>query len=98
MPSMDEETTASGDFAGTMALASVAYEKVDPEFSAKCLSASKSAYAYLSSQPTVIDVKNSGGVNGGEYIDNEDSDERFYAAGMAFDLPDGLFALLIYHK
>ncbi len=77
---LDEETTATADFAGSMALASIAYQNVDPEFASSCLSASKKAYEYLAVHPDVVDVKNPSDINGGEYREETDTDGRFTAA------------------
>lgn len=73
-------TTATGDFAGVMAIASRVYAATDPSFAKKCLDASKKAATYL--MGTDRDTKgyrNPGNVSTGEYEDANDIDERFWA-------------------
>jgi len=75
---LETETTATADFGGTMAVAAIAYKSVDPDFADKCLSASIKAETYLNSNTTLYDKRNPSDINGGEYLDNTDSDGRFY--------------------
>ena len=77
---LSEETTATADFAGTMATASMAFRSTNAEFADKCLKAAESAYAYLEANPDIIDVKNPSDIKGGEYLDSNDSDGRFYTS------------------
>ena len=72
------ETTSTADFAGTMALANIAYRDYDPSFAGKCLNAAKRADEYLTYNPRVTDHPNPEGVNGGSYKDSTDTDARFF--------------------
>ena len=77
---MPVSTTATGDFAAVMAIASRVYADFDKSFATKCLSASKKAAEYLDGTP--VDTKgyrNPGDVSTGEYEDSCDKDERFWA-------------------
>lgn len=82
---MPASTTATGDFAGVMAIASRVFAKTDKEFADKCLAASKKAAEYL--QNTSRDsagFKNPNDVSTGEYEDTCDVDERFWAYAELF--------------
>lgn len=72
------ETTSTADFAGTMALASIVFEDVDPAYARKCLTAAKRADEWLEDNPELIDLVNPEGVNGGSYLDSTDNDGRFF--------------------
>ena len=76
-------TTATGDFAGTFALASRVYAVFDPAFAKDCLDAARRTYAFLRSSPP-LPFHNPQGVTTGEYDDNCDTDERFFAAASLF--------------
>lgn len=79
------ETTATGDFAGIMALASLIYKDIDNEFSTMCLEQAKLSWDYLHDNATDIIVKtNPPEVNAGLYRDDKDNDERFYASIMLY--------------
>ncbi|MBE6122288.1 MAG: hypothetical protein E7190_06200 [Erysipelotrichaceae bacterium] len=73
-----QETTTTGDFAGTMALASIVYKDIDPAFSRKCLEAAELALYYLDDFPDIVTVPNPGEINGGQYLDDTDNDARFF--------------------
>ena len=82
---MPVSTTATGDFAGVMAIASRVYAKLDKEYSDKCLEAAKKAAEYLDNTPTDrIGYKNPGDVATGEYEDAYDLDERYWAYAELF--------------
>lgn len=72
------ESTATADFAGTMALASIAYKDIDSEFAQSCLNAALKANAYLDSHTEVEEHTNPAEFNGGNYRDADDTDARFY--------------------
>lgn len=77
---MPVSTTATGDFAGVMAIASRVFEKSDKAYADKCLAAAKKAASYL--EKTSRDTKgykNPSDVSTGEYEDTCDVDERFWA-------------------
>ena len=73
-------TNATGSFAGVMGLSYVVFKDVDKDFANKCLEASKKAYEYLSLNTTMSDPLNPEGFDAGEYRDDSDLDERFYAS------------------
>jgi endoglucanase len=82
---MPVSTTATGDFAGVMAIASRVYAPIDKAFSDDCLKAAKSAAKYLDSTPgDTVGFKNPAGVDTGEYEDVDDTDERFWAYAELF--------------
>lgn len=82
---MPVSTTATGDFAGVMAIASRVYATIDKAFSDDCLKAAKSAAKYLDSTPSdTVGFKNPAGVDTGEYEDVDDTDERFWAYAELF--------------
>lgn len=100
MPELETETlflsnpstTATGDFAGTLALASVYYAESDPSYAEKLLSAAKKAWAYLEENPNQP-FKNIAYISTGEYPDNYDEDERYFAAtALALATKDSSFA------
>jgi len=72
--------TATGDFAGVMALASRIYEPYDKEFSQKALAAAEKAWEWLVANGTASGFKNPQGVGTGEYGDSNSIDERYWAA------------------
>ena len=87
-------TAATGDFSAIMAMAAPLYESIDRTFSKKCLRASVNAYEFLKhSKP--LPFHNPAGVVTGEYGDESDADERYFAAcalyqatGQAYYLTD----------
>ena len=82
---MPVSTTATGDFAGVMAMASRVYEEIDKPFADKCLEAAKKAAAYLDKTPSdKIGYKNPNDVSTGEYEDEYDLDERYWAYAELF--------------
>ena len=76
-------TTATGDFAACMALAYDTYKNTDAAFAKQCLDAAKKAWSYLSSHGSQS-VVNPDGIKTGEYGDNQDRDERYYAAAALY--------------
>ena len=72
------ETSSTADFAGTMALASIAYQNTDAEYAKKCLDAALNANNYLDHQQEEEEHDNPEGTNGGNYRDESDLDGRFY--------------------
>ena len=88
MPQMEKDellvtpvsTTATADFCASMALAYEFYKDIDKTFADKCLDAAEKAWAFLEANPNLI-FKNPGDyIVTGEYGDNKDSDERYWAA------------------
>ena len=79
-------TTATGDFAAVMAMASRVYKSFDKKFAATCLEAAEKAYAYM--EANAADDKegflNPDDVATGEYPDANNKDEFFWAAAELF--------------
>lgn len=73
-------TCATADFAAIMAKAYRYYFSSDYEFANDCLVASQRAWAYLLSNPETNVFTNPSGVTSSEYTDEDDSDERLWAA------------------
>lgn len=76
-------TTSTGDFAAIMAMAYEVYGDVDSAFADKCLAAAKKAAAYLDKNGNQA-FTNPEDVVTGEYPDNFDEDERFWAYAELF--------------
>ncbi len=83
-----KSTTATGDFAAVMAMAARIYQPFDAVYAARCLTAAQRAWGYLSANPTIVPVggfRNPSGTGTGEYGDNNDSDERLWAAAEVYE-------------
>lgn len=76
-------TTATGDFAGVMAMAYSIFEPIEKSFAKKCLRAAISAYEFLKSSEPLL-FSNPSGVVTGAYSDVSDSDERYFAAAALY--------------
>ncbi|MGN0396126.1 MAG: glycoside hydrolase family 9 protein [Coprococcus sp.] len=72
--------TATGDFAAVMAKAAVMYNEYDTDFAAECLAAARNAWEYLKEHRDAEGFKNPESIETGEYGDNNDRDEYFWAA------------------
>ncbi|NLI52809.1 MAG: hypothetical protein GX417_00635 [Clostridiales bacterium] len=72
-------TAATGDFSAVMAMAYPLYESIDRAFAKKCLRASVNAYEFLK-HAKPLPFHNPSGVVTGEYGDESDADERYFAA------------------
>jgi len=77
-------STATGDFAAVMAMASRIYKPFDSKFSSKCLTASEKAWGWLLKNKNLIGAKNPPDIATGEYGDYTDKDERYWAAAELF--------------
>lgn len=75
---------ATGDFAGVMAMAARIYKPFDEPYAGRCLEAAESAWKWLAAHPDVPGFTNPPEIKTGEYGDNEDSDERYWAAAELF--------------
>ena len=75
---------ATGDFAGVMAMASRIYEPFDQPYAQKCLDAAISAWKWLENYPVVPGFKNPAEITTGEYGDEQDLDERYWAAAELY--------------
>lgn len=76
--------TATGCFAGVMAMAARVYRRFDGVFADRCLSAAKLAWQWLEDHPNVPGFKNPQDVGTGEYGDELDLDERYWAAAELY--------------
>lgn len=76
---MPVSNTATGDFAGVMAMASRVYKDIDSSFSEQCLEASKKALAYLVENIDRGGFANPRDISTGEYPDTHDEDELLWA-------------------
>ena len=77
-------TTATGDFAAVMAMASYVYADIDAEFAEECLAAAVKAYKYLDAHPDFEGAVNPDGIVTGEYPDSNDVDERLWGYAELF--------------
>ncbi len=71
-------SAATADFCAVMAMAYEIYYDIDKDFSEKCLSAAKSAWAFLQENPDLV-YENWDEISGA-YEDSRDGDERYWAA------------------
>jgi endoglucanase len=80
-------TTATADFAAVMARAARLYYPYDQAFATRCGTAAIRAWSYLVANPTIIPpggFRNPTDTNTGEYFNQDDSDERLWAAAELF--------------
>ncbi len=80
-------STATGDFAAVMAHAYRLFGEYDSAFAETCLSASLNAWNFLEQNPDIVPAGgfvNPEDTNTGEYGDNNDSDERLWAAAELY--------------
>jgi endoglucanase len=85
-------STATGDFAAVAALSARVFEKIDSKFSMKLLQASEKAWQFLEDHPSIVPpggFHNPPGVEGGEYGDDHDGDERLWASAELFRTTGG---------
>jgi len=76
-------STATADFAGVMAQAYPIYLQYDKAYAKKLLEAAVRAWNFLETHPQIVPAggfKNDPSVKTGEYGDNQDKDERLFAA------------------
>ncbi len=76
-------TTATADFCASMALAYEFYYDVDKSFADTCLDAAKKAWTFLEENPDLI-FENPTDISTGEYGDESDKDERYWAAAQLY--------------
>ncbi|OKP90554.1 glycoside hydrolase [Paenibacillus helianthi] len=76
--------TATGDFAGVMAMAARVYEPYDQGYARQCLTAAEAAWSWLQQHPEAPGFMNPPGISTGEYGDDTDQDERYWAAAELY--------------
>lgn len=76
--------TATGCFAGVMAMAARVYRVFDAEFADQCLEAAVRAWRWLTQNPDVPGFINPPDIATGEYGDRDDRDERYWAAAELY--------------
>ncbi|MBQ7865557.1 MAG: glycoside hydrolase family 9 protein [Clostridia bacterium] len=72
-------TTATGDFAASMAMASRFYQEIDPAFAQRMKDAAVRAWDWLTEAEPIM-FRNPEGIRTGGYGDRSDADERLWAA------------------
>lgn len=75
---------ATGCFAGVMAMAARLYAPYDAAFANGCLRAAEQAWSWLERNPNVPGFRNPPDVATGEYGDEQDADERYWAAAELY--------------
>lgn len=76
-------STATADFAASMALAAEIYQSYDADYAAKCLAAAELAWSWLEQNPNFL-FENPEDIVTGEYGDTSDRDERYWAAAQLY--------------
>lgn len=77
---------ATADFCAVCALASGIYKRFDEEFSERLKNAAERAYCWLDKNPLPVVFRNPHGCSTGEYGENDDRDNRYWAAAELFAL------------
>lgn len=73
-------TTATADFAATMAMAARVFKDIDPDYQQTCLEAAELAISYLQNTPNDgVGFQNPASISTGAYDDKNDADERYWA-------------------
>jgi endoglucanase len=96
MPSQDsgmryiyqKSSTATGNFIAVLSRFYRLYKNYDSTLANQCLNAAKNAWNWLINQPSIVPpggFHNPSGTQTGEYGDNNDSDERLWAAAELFE-------------
>ncbi len=80
---MPKSTTATADFAASMAMAYEFYKDIDAEFADTCLDAAKLAYGWAVENPGVM-YSNPSDVVTGEYGDKSAADEMYWAKAQLY--------------
>lgn len=75
---------ATASFAATMAMAARVYRRLDQPYAERCLDAAKQAWKWLEANPQTPGFKNPVDVGTGEYGDENDRDERYWAAAELY--------------
>ena len=77
---MPVSTTATAGFCALAAKSSRLFRPFHADFAAKCLQAAQKAWRFLEAHPSEAGFENPPGVLTKAYNDNDDTDERFWAA------------------
>ncbi|MNJ33111.1 glycoside hydrolase family 9 protein [Paenibacillus bouchesdurhonensis] len=75
---------ATGCFSGVMAMAARVYAVYDASFAEACLQAAERAWAWLELHPDYPGFRNPPEISTGEYGDEQDRDERYWAAAELY--------------
>lgn len=81
-------STATGDFVAVMAKAARIFQPFDSVFADQCLNAALLGWTFLTTNPSIVPpggFVNPAGTVTGQYGDNNDSDERLWAAAELFE-------------
>ncbi len=76
-------TTSTADFCASMALAYEFYKDIDEAFAQDCLERAELAWSFLEANPNLI-FTNPTDITTGDYGDNSDYDERYWAAAQLY--------------
>ncbi|MBN2754259.1 MAG: glycoside hydrolase family 9 protein [Candidatus Goldbacteria bacterium] len=80
-------STGTADYAAVMAIASRVFKEYDAAYADKCLKAARDAWKYLEKNTAMVPkdgYKNPSDTKTGQYGDNDDKDERLWAASELF--------------
>ena len=83
-----KSSTATGNFIAVLSRFYRLYKNYDSTLANQCLNAAKNAWNWLINQPSIVPpggFHNPSGTQTGEYGDNNDSDERLWAAAELFE-------------
>lgn len=80
----DTSSPATAGFTAVMAMAAGAFRELNQHYSKQCMDAAKRAYQWLKSNPEPKLFKNPANVISGEYGDDTDLDERYFAAAAMY--------------
>lgn len=86
---------STADFCAAMAIAHRVYKNIDNNFADKMMEAANKAYNWLAENPEYLGFHNPEGSNTGEYDDEEDRDERMWAAAEMLRSVDGDVSLYL---
>lgn len=76
-------TTSTADFCASMALAYEFYKDIDKAFAEDCLERAERSWSFLEANPNLI-FSNPTDITTGDYGDNSDYDERYWAAAQLY--------------
>lgn len=73
------DTIATADAVGSLGMAALTFQEIDPDFASQCLDAAKKGESFLSAHPEMTATMNPMGFSTGQYLDDGDLDARFTA-------------------